>query len=394
MVKKKYDIVIVGGFGHIGLPLGLSFANKGKSVCLYDIDKESYKTINEGKLPFIEYDAGKILKKVLKNGKLETSLDINSVSKAKYVIITIGTPVDEYLNPKTNQFLNFFKNLSKYLNSKQTIIIRSSVFPDTCKRIYDSFKKKKLNLSYCPERIVQGYAIKELNTLPQIVSGFSKKSINESSKLFKTISPNIIFTSVKEAELIKLFTNSLRYIQFATANQFYMICENFGVNFNNLKKSMLEGYERANWLPSAGFASGPCLLKDTMQLSAFNKNNFLLGHSAMIINEGLPNFIVDELSKKYDLSKKTIGILGMTFKAEIDDTRDSLSFKLAKILNFKGAKVLFSDEFAKDKRFISNEKLIKNSDIIIIGAPHKKYNNLKFLKKNIVINIWDFLKLK
>ena len=144
MVKKKYDIVIVGGFGHIGLPLGLSFANKGKSVCLYDIDKESYKTINEGKLPFIEYDAGKILKKVLKNGKLETSLDINSVSKAKYVIITIGTPVDEYLNPKTNQFLNFFKNLSKYLNSKQTIIIRSSVFPDTCKRIYDSFKKKKI----------------------------------------------------------------------------------------------------------------------------------------------------------------------------------------------------------------------------------------------------------
>ena len=238
-----------------------------------------------------------------------------------------------------------FKTITPYLNKSQNIIIRSSVFPDTCKRIFGLLKNKNYNLSYCPERIVQGYGIEELQKLPQIVSGFSKNAIKNSSNLFKIISPRIIKTSVKEAELIKLFTNSLRYIQFATANQFYMICESFNVDYKLLRNSMIDGYDRAKWLPTAGFASGPCLMKDTMQLAAFNKNNFPLGHSAMLLNEGLPNFIVDELQKKFDLTQKKVGILGMTFKANIDDTRDSLSFKLAKILEFKGAKVLCSDEF-------------------------------------------------
>ena len=385
----KYDVVIVGGFGHIGLPLGILFAHKGMKTCLYDINKKTYNIIKKGKMPFTEYGADTLLKNTLKNKKLKLSLNIKSIREAKNVIITIGTPVDEYLNPKTKQFVDLFKTIIPYLSKSQNIIIRSSVFPDTCKRIYSLVKAKKFNISYCPERIVQGYGIEELQKLPQIVSGFSKSAINQSSLLFKKFSPKIIKTTVKEAELIKLFTNSLRYIQFATANQFYMICENFGVNYNSLKKSLVEGYARAKWLPSAGFASGPCLMKDTMQLAAFNKNNFPLGQSAMILNEGLPNFIIDELSKKIDLSKKKVGILGMTFKANIDDTRDSLSFKLAKILSFKWAKVLCSDEFAKNKEFISKEEILKQSDIIIIGTPHKAYSKLKIPKKIKVINIWQ-----
>ena len=389
MKNFKYDVVIVGGFGHIGLPLGILFAHKGMKTCLYDINKKTYNIIKKGKMPFTEYGADTLLKNTLKNKKLKLSLNIKSIREAKNVIITIGTPVDEYLNPKTKQFVDLFKTIIPYLSKSQNIIIRSSVFPDTCKRIYSLVKAKKFNISYCPERIVQGYGIEELQKLPQIVSGFSKSAINQSSLLFKKFSPKIIKTTVKEAELIKLFTNSLRYIQFATANQFYMICENFGVNYNSLKKSLVEGYDRAKWLPSAGFASGPCLMKDTMQLAAFNKNNFPLGQSAMILNEGLPNFIIDELSKKIDLSKKKVGILGMTFKANIDDTRDSLSFKLAKILSFKGAKVLCSDEFAKNKEFISKEEILKQSDIIIIGTPHKAYSKLKIPKKIKVINIWQ-----
>jgi len=358
------------------------------NTCLYDINKKNYNIIKQGKMPFIEYGAEILLKKNLKNKKLHLSLNLKDIAKAKNIIITIGTPVDEYLNPKTKYFVEIFNKMIPYLSTSQNIIIRSSVFPDTCKRVYDFLNNKNFNVSYCPERIVQGYAIKELEKLPQIVSGFSKKAINQSSELFKKISPKIIKTTVKEAELIKLFTNSLRYIQFATANQFYMICENFGVDYNSLKKSLVEGYDRAKWLPRAGFASGPCLLKDTMQLAAFNKNNFALGHSAMILNEGLPNFIVDELSKKVDLSKKIVGILGMTFKANIDDTRDSLSFKLAKILSFKGAKVLCSDEFAKHKDFVTKETVLKKSHIIIIGVPHKSYENLNIPKKTKLVNIW------
>ena len=151
---------------------------------------------------------------------------------------------------------------------------------------------------------------------------------------------------------------------------------------------MIEGNDRAKWLPTAGFASGPCLMKDTMQLAAFNKNNFPLGHSAMLLNEGLPNFIVDELQKKFDLTQKKVGILGMTFKANIDDTRDSLSFKLAKILEFKGAKVLCSDEFANNKEFVTKEKVLKEANVIIIGTPHKIYKKLQIPKNIKVIDIW------
>jgi len=152
---------------------------------------------------------------------------------------------------------------------------------------------------------------------------------------------------------------------------------------------MREGYERAHSLPSAGFAAGPCLLKDTMQLSAFNSNNFLLGHAAMMINEGLPNFIVDNLRKKYDLSKTKVGILGMAFKADIDDVRDSLSFKLGKILRFHGAKVYYSDEYAKNPDFVSKENLIRKSDVIIVAVPHSSYKGMEMPKGKEVVDLWN-----
>ena len=338
----EFDAAIVGGLGHVGLPLGIVFADKGLKVCLCDIDKKKAELVKEGKMPFIEYGAEPILKKVLQNGNLTISLDDSFISKAKNVIVAIGTPVDEYLNPKTRQFLEFFGSIKNNMDKEQLIVIRSTVYPHTCKQVLNLLGKD-WKVAYCPERIVQGYAIRELKELPQIVAGLSDAAIKEASELFSKVSPRIIKTTMGEAELVKLFSNAWRYIQFAVANQFYMISHNFEVDYEKVRHAMREGYERAHSLPGAGFAAGPCLLKDTMQLSAFNSNNFLLGHAAMMINEGLPNFIVDNLRKKHDLSKTKVGILGMAFKADIDDIRDSLSFKLGKILRFHGAKVYYSD---------------------------------------------------
>ncbi|MEK6943359.1 MAG: nucleotide sugar dehydrogenase [Nanoarchaeota archaeon] len=392
MVKNyEYDVVIVGGLGHVGLPLGIVFADKGISVCLYDIDPKKAESVKNGIMPFIEYGADSILKKVLQNKKLSISLDEKSISKAKCVIVAIGTPVDEYLNPKTRQFLEFFQKISKHLNKDQIIVIRSTVYPNTCRQI-QNLLGKDWNIAYCPERIVQGYAVKELNGLPQVVAGMSGNAVKEASELFGRISPKIIPASMGEAELVKLFSNAWRYIQFAVANQFYIISNNFGVDYDKVRYAMRESYERAHSLPGAGFAAGPCLLKDTMQLSAFSSNNFLLGHAAMMVNEGLPNFIVDDLRKKYDISKKKVGILGMAFKADIDDIRDSLSYKLGKILRFHGAKVYYSDEFVKDATFITKEKLIKECEIIIIGVPHSAYKSTFIPKGKVVIDLWNTIK--
>jgi len=376
-INKDYDICIIGGLGHVGLPLGILFASKGLQVCLNDINEEVAITVLRGDLPFVEYGAEPLLKETVANGNLTVSLNPECISNAKYVIITIATPVDEYLNPKTRQFLKSIENIKQYLNPAQVIIVRSSVYPRTCKQILNVLgSDKEWHLAYCPERIVQGYAVLELEKLPQIVAGFSDHAIEEASSLFEKISSKIIRTTMGESEMVKLFSNSWRYIQFALANQFYMIANDFGEDYDRIREIMIDGYDRVKGLPSAGFAAGPCLLKDTMQLSAFYDNRFLLGQAAMNVNEGLPNYIVNNLKKELDLAQKTVGILGMAFKADVDDIRDSLSYKLGKILRFEGANVLYSDEFAQNPDFITKEELIESSDIIIIGCPHSSYKGL------------------
>ena len=389
----EYDVVVAGGLGHVGLPLAITFANTGLKVSAYDINKETAEKVRNGEMPFIEYGSEEILKKVLKDQKLTISTDISDLGKGRFLIIALGTPVDEYLNPKTRQFLEFFEKARMHLSPQSIIIMRSTVYPNTCKQVLAKLKEdgQDWHLSYCPERIIQGHAMKELHELPQLVSGFSERAIEESSKLFGQIASRIVRVDVGEAELAKLFSNAWRYIQFATTNQFYMIAEDFGVDYNKVRQAIRDGYKRGETLPKAGFAAGPCLLKDTMQLAAYSGNNFMLGHAAMLINEGLPNFIVEQLKRKYEITTAKIGILGMAFKADIDDVRDSLSFKLGKILRFNGVKVYYSDEFAKNPDFVSKEELVKNSDIIIVAVPHSAYKSLEVPKNKIVVDLWEVI---
>ncbi|NQT06824.1 MAG: nucleotide sugar dehydrogenase [Candidatus Omnitrophica bacterium] len=389
---RDLDIVIVGGLGYIGLPLGLVFADKGFDVCLYDISRDRAGSVRQGIMPFIEYGAQPILKRVLKDKRLSISHDINVISRARYVIIAIGTPIDKNRNTNQHAFLDAFKKLKRYLRNGQTIIVRSTIYPQTCRKMYKILRNEKIGIAYCPERIVQGYAIKELKKLPQIVSGIDSDSTNEAAKLFKRISSKIIKTSLEEAELIKFFTNAWRYIQFAITNELYMISDNYGVEYDKIRSIMCDGYERMANLPSAGFTAGPCLFKDTLYLTAFNRNNFKLGRSAMTVNEGLPGFIVNKLKKKFNLKKKVVGILGMAFKADIDDKRDSLSYKLLRILKSKGARVLCSDEYIDDPSFVSSKRLLKECDIVIIGAPHSAYRNIRFPKNVEVVDLWKVTK--
>ena len=394
--ERKFDVLIVGGLGHVGLPLGIVFAQKGLEVCLFDIDENKAKLVLNGIMPFVEHGAEPILKDVLEKKKLKISFDKRDISYARNVIITLGTEIDEYMNPQVRKFMDSISEISEYLDSGQTLIIRSTVYPGVCRQMLKNFGwnagENPIHVAYCPERLAQGYGIKELLELPQIVSGFSEKAIKDAIELFSVVSPKIVETIVEEAELIKLFSNSFRYIQFSVANQFYTLATKLGLDYERIRKALIEGYDRAGTLASAGFSAGPCLLKDTMHLVAFDNANFPLGNAAMIINEGLPNTIVESLKKKHDLNKKKVGILGMAFKAEVDDIRDSLSFKLRKLLKFHGAEVFCSDEFAKDPRFVSKEELIKNSDIIIVGAPHSAYKELQISGDIDVVDLWGILK--
>ena len=388
---KKFDVCIVGGAGHIGLPLGLLLKSKDKKVVLYDKNIKVINKINSGIMPFIEKGGEKLLKKNKK--KILATNDINYVKNVKIVIVCIGTPIKNNLKPNFKYFFQLFRELKNYLNKNQVIIIRSSIYPGSCEKIVKILGKKFKHISYCPERVVQGLAIEELPRLPQVISGLSNKSISVSKKLFKLICRKIIITSVLEAELIKLFSNAWRYINFSISNEFHMICENLNINYSKLRKIMINGYARNKDIPLAGFAAGPCLFKDTIQLSAFLQNKFSLGKAATLINENFPNFMLKKLKEKYKnkLKKKTIGILGLAFKAEVDDLRDSLSVKLIKLIKRNNLKVVFSDEYINYPESITKEKLIKKADIIIIATPHKAYNKIRFPKNKKIIDTWGML---
>ncbi len=385
----KADIAIIGGAGHIGLPLGMLFAAKKKKVILYDKDSINLNKISNGQMPFLEKGGDEFLKKNKK--KLFTSQNRKDLKDVKILIVCIGTPVKKS-KPDLKFFFKLFKQIKPYITPDKLLVIRSSIYPGTINEIQKYLGKNFKNISYCPERVVQGNSIIELPKLPQIVSGLNPKSIKLSKNLFKMICKKIIVTTVLEAELIKLFSNAWRYINFSIANQFHDICENFNINFSQLRKNMIDGYDRNKEIPKAGFAAGPCLYKDTAQLNTFLKNSFTLGIAATNINQNFPKKIYLKLQKKFGLKlkNKSIGILGVAFKSEIDDTRDSLAIKLYNLLKRKKLKVNISDEYVKMKNIIDKKKLIKKSEILIIGAPHKSYKDIYIPKNKYLIDTWGF----
>jgi len=391
---RRFDVVVIGGCGHVGLPLGMMLAKSGLQVGLYDTDTARRETVRAGRMPFLEYGAEPVLAEVGGN-TLHIVDELDQINGADTVVITIGTPVDEYLNPRFAPIFDLARELAPHLQPGAHVMLRSTVYPGTTREL-DRFLRElglDVDVSYCPERIVQGYAITELDRLPQVVSAFTDRGVEAALTLFGRLTDRLITVDVEEAELTKLFLNAWRYLQFAIANQFYMMAEELDVDFFRIHRAMTEGYDRASDFPLPGFTAGPCLLKDTLQLSAFQRGNFQLGQAAMLVNEGLANFIVDRLRRKYpDLAHKTVGILGMAFKANIDDTRDSLAYKLRKILQFHGVNVVCSDDFVDDDSFVSADELVAASDVVVVGAPHDVYQGLAIPPEKHVVDVWGFFR--
>jgi UDP-N-acetyl-D-mannosaminuronic acid dehydrogenase len=385
-------IVVLGGGGHVGLPLALVLAEKGCDVTSLDISAEVVNKINSGEMPFFEQGAEELLEKNLKSNNFIASTDFACIASAEVVIVVIGTPVDEHLNPNPNSVVEAIRNCVQFMNNSQSVILRSTVYPGVTKKVQALLKENGLSceVSFCPERILEGHAVKELLLLPQIIGADTEKAQSAAEKVFNYLGIKTITVSTEEAELAKLFTNVWRYIKFAAANQFWLMSNEAGLNYSAIRKAVTFDYPRAADLPNAGFSAGPCLFKDTMQLAAHTNNNFALGHSAMLVNEGLPHYIISKLERQYNLAEMKVGILGMAFKGDSDDIRSSLSYKLKKILEFKSAKVLTSDPFVTvDKTLLPQEVVVAESDLLIIGAPHTVYSNLKCDKK--IIDIWNLL---
>ena len=384
------NVVVVGGCGHVGLPFGMVLADHGMQVALLDIDKAKVEEVNAGKMPFLENGAEPLLKKVI--GKsLHATTDRECLRKAGVIISVIGTPVDEHLNPTVAALYRSLDELIEYVPDDSLLVLRSTLYPGVTRLIFDRIKDRgrKIHVAFCPERIAEGKALEELTSLPQIISAFEPAALAKARDVFGGITQTLIELEPLEAELAKLFSNSWRYLNFAASNQFYMLAASYGLDFYRIYNAVTQEYPRMRSFARAGFAAGPCLLKDTLQLSAFSSNNFFLGHAAMLVNEGLPNFIVSQLRGDH-LSQRTVAILGMAFKGDSDDNRSSLSYKLKKLLRVEAREVLCTDPFVPDPTLVPLEQAIEQADIIILGAPHSAYRDLQLPPEKKVVDVWGY----
>ncbi|HVC42281.1 MAG TPA: nucleotide sugar dehydrogenase [Candidatus Saccharimonadales bacterium] len=391
-MQFEHDVVVVGGCGHVGLPLGLAFAESGLDVMLYDTNGEVVEVVNGGVMPFAEIGASEVLTRVLAAGRLRATTDATAIDRSEHIVVVVGTPVDRYLSPDVEAVARVITPLTDHLVDGHLVVLRSTVYPGVTKRVARLIGKlgRDIDVSFCPERIAEGHALVELRSLPQIISGTTPRAVQRADALFRRLTTEIVELEPDEAELAKLFTNSWRYLKFAVANQLFMIANDNGVDYERIRHAVTFHYPRAADLPGAGLTAGPCLLKDTMQITAFAENRFTLGHAAVMVNEGVPLYVLGKLERRFDLASLTVGVLGMAFKAESDDPRSSLSYKMKRILTGKAARVLCTDPYvAGDPDLVPFETAVAESDVLIIAAPHRRYADLRTEKP--VIDITNLL---
>jgi len=387
-MNKKFRIGIVGGVGHIGLPLSLILAKKFK-VTIIDPSKKK-ELVKKKKPPFKDNGMQKYLNDVVVQANLDF-IDTLEDTTLKYdaIIITLGTPIDEWGNANHKDLLEIIYKSSKFLTNKKILILRSTINPGFSTKI--SKILKNVNLFYCPERIVQGKSFTEMFQIPQIIGCDSKtkKYFSIVKKIFY-FSPLFIKTSLIEAELIKLFNNFYRYCSFAISNQMYLISNDYNVSFSKILKNMKYNYPRALNLAGAGFAAGPCLYKDTYQLASTYFGDFSLGNAAIEINEKRLVQKTCEIAIQNSHFKRII-ILGASFKANCDDHRSSLSFKILKILKINTDKtILLYDPLVKHPKVSCSFSPNFKKDYFILATKHRIFNNLiKKIPKNSLLNIWD-----
>ncbi len=385
----QFDVVVVGGCGHVGLPLALSFAECGYKVGIDDIDHAKIEQVRSGTVPFLENGAEELLRRILPTGRLVLASDPSMLARTDTVVLVIGTPIDEFMNPSVQVFDRVLDELMPHLHDGCLVVLRSTVFPGTTQTVERRIRAEGIDadVAFCPERIAEGHALEEIRSLPQLIGVSSDDAFEKARRLFAPMGVQVVRTTPLEAELAKLLTNTWRYMKFAIANQFFQIAHRSGVDYDRVLNAVRQDYPRAADLPGPGFAAGPCLLKDTMQLSAFTPDRFPMGQAAMQINEGLPNYIVDSLDTRQPLAGRTLGILGMAFKGESDDPRASLSYKLRKLAIFKGAKVICTDPYIHDESFLPLDRVLNEANVLVIAAPHRAYKKLD-LKGREVVDVW------
>ena len=383
-------ISVIGGAGHVGLPMVLALADEGLECQIIDRDTGRLNEVRTGRVPFLEPGAHSKLSQALDKSLLKFSAELKDIQGSDTVIVVVGTPVDEYGQSKPRSFLRLIEDIEQFLDKTKLIVLRSTLAIGTSRQITRRLKSNlpSIHVAYCPERIAQHQAFDEIRNLPQIVSGDSAESVELAKSLFLKTTDEIVCMEFEEAEFGKLMANAWRYAKFAIANDFAKAAMALGLDYELIRTKVSFKYPRAADLPRPGFAAGPCLPKDTQQFISSTDTHLPTLSASIQSNELLPKFVRQKIQESAS-SSMTVGILGMAFKPRSDDIRESLAYRLKHELSMHFKRVIATDpyvSFATDPVLESLDYVLKEADILVVGCPHPEYQDLQ--TKVPLLDIW------
>ncbi len=384
MSSERFISVI--GLGRVGLPLALCFADRGLRVLGVDHDRAVLDSIRAGRMPFSEAGTQALLDRILASGRLELAERAADAAQADDIVITIGTPSLSHVESDLRQVRAAVDDLLPLLRPGHALILRSTIAPGTTEFVAGYLEKRRglrvgedVFVAHAPERIAAGRFLEEISTLPCIVGGVGEASTERAAATFSVFGAPIVKTTPVQAELAKIWTNILRYATFALPNLLMMDCERYGANVFEVVDLINHDYPRGG-IAMPGMTAGTCLRKDfAFSEERSNAPGMLLAVSR--VNEAVPLFLVEGIKRRIgSLASRKVAVLGLTFKRDTDDERDSLSPKLIRLLERELADVAVSDPHARTPTQPLADA-VDDADVVIVATNHSEFEGSDALRE-------------
>ncbi len=373
----EFDVAIIG-CGRIGLPLAISFADRGLRTLGVENDPERLVAVRSGRMPFQEPGAPEVLARVTANGAIAWTDRVADAAQARHIVITLGTPALSHIEIDMRDIRSALDDLLGLLRPGHTLILRSTIAPGTTDFVAGYLEKRSglvagedIHVAHVPERIAAGRFFEEIESLPCIVGGIGEHSGEAAASLFEVFGAPIRQTTPIQAELAKIWTNILRYTMFALPNRLMMECELFGANVFEVIDLINRDYPRGG-MAQPGFTAGTCLRKDfSFSEERSPAPGMLLAVSR--VHEGVPLFVVDGLKRRLgSLRGRKVAVLGLSFKADTDDERDSLAHKLVRLLERELADVAVHDPHVQTPTQ-SFDQAVLDADAVVVATNHSEF---------------------
>ncbi|MBV8988259.1 MAG: nucleotide sugar dehydrogenase [Solirubrobacterales bacterium] len=384
MSHERFISVI--GLGRVGLPLALSFADRGMRVLGVDHDPAVLASVRDRRMPFAETGTQALLERVARTGRLELTERAADAARADDIVLTLGTPSFSHIESDLRQVRAAMDDLLPLLREGHAVILRSTIAPGTTDFVAGYVEKRRglrigeeLFVAHAPERIAAGRFLEEISTLPCIIGGVGEASTIRAAEVFSIFGAPIVSTTPVQAELAKIWTNILRYATFALPNLLMMDCERYGANVFEVIELINRDYPRGG-IAMPGLTAGTCLRKDfAFSEERSNAPGMLLAVSR--VNEAVPLFLVEGIKRRIgDLHSKKVAVLGLTFKRDTDDERDSLSPKLIRLLERELADVAICDPHAPSPTQPFGEA-VEDADVVIVATNHSEFERPEALRE-------------